>query len=90
MKPIRFSNHARLRMSLRGASEKEVEETIGSAEWRKVKMGRFGVKFRFDFNEKSPINRKVYKYKTIEAVFADEPDEIVIITVKVYYSNTEA
>ena len=53
-------------------------------------MGRFGVIFRFDFNGKSPINKKVYKYKTIEAVFADEPDEIVIITVKVYYSNTEA
>jgi len=30
------------------------------------------------------------KYKTVEAIFADEPNEVAVITVKVYYSNEEA
>lgn len=43
----------------------------------------------FDFNMASLINQKVYQFKTVEAIFTDESDEIVVITVKVYYSNEE-
>jgi len=31
----------------------------------------------------------LYNEKTIEAVYADEPDEIVVVTVKVYYAGRE-
>ncbi|HAP66447.1 MAG TPA: hypothetical protein DCQ99_01230 [Nitrospinae bacterium] len=89
MKPIRFSNHARLQMNLRGASEEDVITTIRMGKWKSAKMGKFQSKYRFDFNKEALTNHRFYKYKIVEPIFADEPDEIVVITVKVYYSNEE-
>jgi len=89
VKPIRFSNHARLQMDLRGASEEDVIEAIRSGKWRPAKMGKFQSRCKFDFNKRALTNQKFYKYKTVEPIFADEPNEIVVITVKVYYSNEE-
>lgn len=89
MKPIRCSDHAKSQMILRGATDKEVITAIRSGKWEAAKTGKFQTKYRFDFNRVSLINQKIYKYKTIEPIFADEPDEIVVITVKVYYSNKE-
>lgn len=89
MKPIRISNHAKLQMYLRGASEEEVIQSIYSGKWEPAKMGKFQSKYRFDFNMVAPTNQIFYKYKTVEPIFADEPDEIVVITVKVYYANEE-
>ncbi len=90
MKPIKFSNHARLQMYLRGASEEEVIHSIRTGNWESAKSGKFQSKYRFDFNMLAPINQRFYKYKTVEAIFADEPDKIEVITVKVYYLNEEA
>lgn len=39
------------------------------------------------FNDVSPVNQKFYGLKTIDAVFVEEPDRIVVITVKVYYHD---
>lgn len=47
------------------------------------------VKVPFDFGHPSPINQQVYKYKAVEVVFANEADEFVVVTVKVYYFNQE-
>lgn len=87
MKPIRFSDHARLQMFLRSASEEEVTKTIRTGKWETAKMGKFQSRHQFDFNRVSLTNQKYYKYKMVESIFADEPNEIVVITVKVYYSN---
>ena len=89
MKPIRFSNHARTQMNLRGASEEEVIKAINSGIWEFAKMGKFQTQSRFEFNKEALTNQKYYKYKIVEPVFADEQDEITVITVKVYYSNEE-
>jgi len=89
MKPIRFSGHARVQMELRGASEEEVSMSISSSEWMSAKMGKYKTKYRFDYNKISLINQNLYKYKEVEPIFADEKDEVVVITVKVYYSNEE-
>ncbi|MBI5971116.1 MAG: DUF4258 domain-containing protein [Deltaproteobacteria bacterium] len=89
MKPVRISNHARLQMYLRGALEEEVVKSIQLGEWKPAKTGKFQSKWRFNFNLTAPANQRFYKYKTVESIFAEEPDEIVIITVKVYYSNEE-
>jgi hypothetical protein len=32
-------------------------------------------------------NQQVYPFKTIDAIFADEPDEIVVVTAIVYFGN---
>ena len=87
MEPIRLSNHAQLQMELRGASEEEVVTAINSGTWEPAKLGKLKTKHKFDFNAISMANQKIYKYKTVEPVFADENDKIIVITVKVYYSN---
>ena len=89
MKSISFSDHAKLQMILRGAKEEEVTITIRSGKWEAAKMGKLQTKHQFDFNKASLTNKIFYKYKTIEPVFADESNEIVVVTVKVYYSNEE-
>ncbi|RJR21262.1 MAG: DUF4258 domain-containing protein [Nitrospiraceae bacterium] len=87
MKQIKFSDHAKAQMSLRGASVEEVVIAINSGTWESAKLGKFKRKHKFEYNEVSMVNQKIYKYKTVEPVFADENDKIIVITVKVYYSN---
>ena len=74
---------------MRGAKEEEVTITIRSGKWEAAKIGKLQIKHQFDFNKISLTNQKFYKYKTIEPIFADESNEIVVVTVKVYYSNEE-
>ncbi len=33
------------------------------------------------------LRQKIYDHKIVETIFAEEIDEIVVITVKVYYHN---
>ncbi len=89
MKPIRYSDHARFQMALRGATEEEVAMAIRAGGWEAGKLGKSRSKYQFDFNRVSATSQKCYKYKTVEPIFADETNELVVITVKVYYSNEE-
>ena len=89
MKPIRFSNHAREQADLRGATTDEIIDAIRMGTWQSALRGKFESKKRFGFNQISPINQKHYRFKTVEAIFADEPEVIGVVTVKVYYSNEE-
>lgn len=86
-KSIVFSRHARLRMLLRGAEESEVIESVEKGQWRLAKRGRYQAKWQFIFDKPSPITGVSYRFKGIEVIFADELDAIVVVTVKVYYSN---
>lgn len=76
-------------MELRGAEEGEVILAIRSGVWETAKRGKLQCRHRFNFNRPSPINQQFYKHKTVEAVFTEERDQIVVVTVKVYYSNKE-
>jgi hypothetical protein len=67
MKPIRYSDHARLQMVLRGATEEEVAMSIRTGKWGAAKMGKFQSRHQFDFNRVSLTNQKYYKYKTVES-----------------------
>ncbi len=89
VKPIVFSKHSQVQMSLRGATEQEVVEVILKGQWLPAKYGRFCSKRRFHFNKPSPITGVIYRFKDVEAIFKEEEDQIVVITVKVYYSNEE-
>ena len=90
MKRISFSKHALLQATLRGATEAQIAETIIKGKWTPAHTGKFRAEKQFDFFDKSPVNLKYYKYKIIEAIFADEEDEIVVVTVKVFYFNKGA
>jgi Domain of unknown function (DUF4258) len=85
-KPIFFSNHAKQQMLLRGAKTEEVIVTINSG-GRLDAKGKYKARYEFPFGETSPQNEEFYQYKRIEAIFAEDRDRIVVITVKVYYYN---
>jgi hypothetical protein len=74
-------------MRLRGASQTEVSDTIESGSWKPAKRGKYQARKKFTFGHPSPVNQQVYPFKTIDAIFADEPDEIVVVTVIVYFGN---
>ena len=87
MKPIRLSRHARDQVRLRGATDAEVIATIQAGAWQPARRGRFQARRSFAFGQRSPVSQQVYAFKTVHAIFADEPNEIVVVTVLVYYSN---
>lgn len=89
MKPISFSSHARLQMLLRGAEESEVIYAIREGVREQARRGKFLARNHFQFGKESPVSGRYYKHKTVEAIFADEEEEVVVETVKVYYSNED-
>jgi hypothetical protein len=84
MKAIRFSSHARGRMRQRGATEDEVMETIRTAPWTDAERGRQECRKDFPFNRE--WNGRVYASKQVRPVFIEEAQEIIVVTVYVYYA----
>lgn len=87
MKSIRFSQHARRQMRLRGATEAEVIEAIRVGHWKPAQRGKFQVYKAFAFGHPSPVNQKVYAFKTVHVIFANELAEIVVVTVLTYFND---
>jgi hypothetical protein len=82
-KPIRLSGHARLQLEFRGTTEQEVIEAIRTESWQPAELGRLECQKNFPF--KAEWNRVYYKTKQVRPIFVDERDEIVVVTVYVYY-----
>ena len=89
MKAVRLSEHARKRALLRGASEEQIREVLGRGRREPAKRSKWQARWRFPYGARSPVDDKRYNEKTVEVIFAEEPDEIVVVTVKVYYSGPE-
>ena len=89
MKTIRLSQHAIRRALLRGATEDEIRVVLGRGTREPARRGKWQVRWSFDYGGASPVDGRRYREKAIEVIFADEPDEIVVVTVKVYYSGGE-
>jgi hypothetical protein len=83
MKPIRFSGHARDQLRYRGVSEQEVIEAILTAPWQPAELGRLECRKDFPFGRE--WNGRFYVTKQVRPIFADEPAEIVVVTVYSYY-----
>ena len=88
-KPIELTFHVRQRMVSRGASQAEVIRTIREGRKEPARRGKWHSVFSFEFNQASPVNGLLYSYKTVDTVFAEEPDRIVVLTVKTYYHNEQ-
>lgn len=86
-KPIIVSDHARARMTERGATQSEVEYAIRNCAWQQAEGERWHVRHRFVFNAASPVNQRVYMYKAVDVVFLIRPNDILVVTVKVFYQN---
>ena len=82
-KPIRLSAHACEQLAYRGASEAEVAETIRAASWQSAELGRRECRKTFSYG--GTWHGKPYQLKEVRPIFADEPEEIVVVTVYVYY-----
>ena len=83
MKPIRFSGHARAQLQFRGGFASEVEEAIRTSVWHAAERGRLECRRNFPFHRK--WNGVVYATKQVRPIFVDDPREIVVVTVYVYY-----
>ena len=83
LKPIRFSRHAQVQVLFRGGSTREVEEAIRTSSWEAAELGRLECRRSFSFQQE--WHGVVYATKQVRPIFVDEPDEIVVVTVYVYY-----
>jgi hypothetical protein len=83
MKPIRLSAHARDNAKYRGATEQEVRETIKTAPWGPAKRGRLECRKNFAYGQ--DWNGKFYATKQVRPIFVEESNEIVVVTIYVYF-----
>ena len=83
LKPIGFSGHANQQMQFRGATEAEVTDAIRTTPWQPAENGR--IECRKDFRFDSIWNDRRYTTKQVRPIFVEEPNEIVVVTVYVYY-----
>lgn len=83
-KPIRLTGHAREQLGFRGATEAEVIATIRTSPWQPAGLGRLESRKEFPFG--AEWNRRWYAVRQVRPIFLEEQDEIVVVTVYVYYS----
>ncbi len=83
MKPIRFSGHARERMENRGTTQEEVTRAIRTAPWGPAEGGRLECRKEFSYGRE--WNGTVYATKQARPIFVENPNEILVVTVYVYY-----
>lgn len=82
-KPVRLSGHALQQIRFRGATEQEVTQAIQDASWTPAEHGRMECRMDFAFNR--TWNTRQYATKQVRPIFVEELQEIVVITVYVYY-----
>jgi len=82
-KPIRLTGHARQQLAFRGTSEHEIVEAIRTSAWQPAELGRLDCRKEFVFN--AEWNGRWYATKQVRPIFVDAREEIVVVTVYVYY-----
>jgi len=82
-KPIIFNPHARYSMRRRGATEREVRETIRRFPWVSAKKGRLECEAEFIYDRE--WNGVSYRYKKVRPIFVEEKEMIRVITVYTFY-----
>lgn len=82
-KPVRLSRHAADRLDARGTTSAEVIQAIRQSEWRPTDRGRLECHANFSFH--GTWRGREYLVKQVRPIFVDEPHEIVVVTVYVYY-----
>ena len=82
---IRLIEHARERANERGATEDEIGMVLSAERETQLKKGRKSKEMVFDYNR--DWLGKHYPQKKVHVVYAEEDDETIVITVKVYYGR---
>lgn len=86
-KPIVLSRHAREQCAYRGCTEQEIAEVVRTTPWRPAELGRLECQKVLPFN--SEWNGKRYATKGVRPIFAEEPAQLVVVTVYVYYKEAK-
>jgi hypothetical protein len=66
-----------------GAKESEIADAIRTGNWSPAERGR--LECRKDCVFQSTWNGVYYETKQVRPIFVEEPEEIVVVTVYVYY-----
>ena len=82
-KSIRLTGHASYQVRRRGASVEEVTEAIRTEPWQTAELGRLECRKNLVFN--ATWNKTHYGTKQVRPIFVEELNEIVVVTVYVYY-----
>jgi hypothetical protein len=83
LKPVVLSPHASDYLAKRGTNLGEIAEAIESSEWEPARDGR--LECRKNFPYESDWAGRHYATKQVRPIFVEEPDQIVVVTVYVYY-----
>ena len=83
-KSIRLSSHAKEQLRYRGTNLDEIREAIRTTPWQPAELNRLQCRKEFPYGRE--WNGKRYQTKQVRPIFIDEPTEIVVVTVYVYYS----
>ena len=82
MGPVRFTKHARLQCGERGATEDEVVRAIREGVREPAQSRRVLCRYNFAFDR--TWQGRHYAIKQVAPVIAEEPGEVVVITVYTY------
>jgi hypothetical protein len=82
-KPIRFSRHASAQCLERGTNAAEVERAIREGTREPVRAGRWQYRYNVEFN--ALWQGRHYAIKQVAPVVAEEPAELVVVTVYTFY-----
>jgi hypothetical protein len=82
-KPIGFSGHASQQLRFRGTTESEVVTAIRTSPWHPAETSRIECRKGFPFD--ALWNGRRYSTRQVRPVFVEELNEIVVVTVYVYY-----
>jgi len=80
---VRFHRHAQERMIQRGATKKDVVDTVAKGERFEAKFGRSG--FRRNFVFEKQWRNQYYKTKQVEVYAVREGNDWLVISVIVRY-----
>ena len=80
---VELHPHAKQRIAERGATKKEVVQTVKSGETFPAKFGRTG--FRLNFQYDKAWRGKKYSTKQVEAYAVQEQNRWLVVTVIVKY-----
>jgi len=82
---FRLIEHAKERATERGAKEDEIQTVLSTGSEVQVKKGRKGKEMVFEYGKE--WLGKSYPQKKVRAIYVEENEEIVVITVKVFYGQ---
>jgi hypothetical protein len=85
VKPVVFTRHARQRLAERRTTEDEVVQALRDAPWIRTAKGRYAATKWYPFGQEH--EGYFYAGKDVRAIFADEPERVVVVTLYVYFNE---